>query len=172
MDAGREFTVSQRLGIETRTLDQDRTLAAMHELEAALAAPAPGREGPWRDRVVAALTVLDEATAAEFENAERPDSLLSDVKRMQPRLRTRVRGVRIQYRHLRDVIASLRVELAADDDGEGQGVADFSDLRQRLAWLLTALRHQRARESDLLYEAYLDAFGAELGAGPEAGGDG
>jgi len=40
----------------------------------------------------------------------------------------------------------------------------FPDVRQRLAWLLTALRHQRARESDLIYEAYFEAFRAELAA--------
>ena len=29
-------------------------------------------------------------------------------------------------------------------------------------WVLTALRHVRARESDLIYEAYYDAFRADL----------
>jgi hypothetical protein len=158
MDVERGFTASQRAGLEARAADHDRTLAAMHDLEAALAAPAPGREGPWRDAVSAALAVLDDVTAAEFENAQSPDSLLSDVKRTQPRLRTRVRGLWTQYRHLRDAIPSLRNEI----DDVDNGVADFADLRQRLAWLLTALRHQRARESDLLYEAYFDAFNAEL----------
>jgi hypothetical protein len=40
--------------------------------------------------------------------------------------------------------------------------SDFADLRQRVAWVLTALRHVRARESDLLYEAYYDAFRIDL----------
>jgi hypothetical protein len=44
----------------------------------------------------------------------------------------------------------LRRELG---DG-GDQAADFADIRQRVAWLLTAFRHQRARESDLIYEAY------------------
>jgi hypothetical protein len=35
------------------------------------------------------------------------------------------------------------------DDSE----TDIADVRHRLAWPLTALRHQRARESDLIYEA-------------------
>jgi len=33
-------------------------------------------------------------------------------------------------------------------------LVDFTDIRQRLAWVLSGLRHQRARESDLVYEAY------------------
>lgn len=42
-------------------------------------------------------------------------------------------------------------------------------MRQRLGWVLTALRHQRARESDLIYEAYYEAFKAELRWVGEAG---
>jgi hypothetical protein len=154
------LTPSQRAGRDARRADQDRTLAAMHELERALGAAAPGRESSWREAVRSALVVLDEVTDDEYANAASPDSLLSDIKRTQPRLRTRVRGLRIQYGHLRQTIASMRAELAKpDDDG-----TDYADVRQRLAWLLTALRHQRARESDLIYEAYYDAFDTELTA--------
>jgi hypothetical protein len=130
----------------------------MHELESALGAAAPGRESSWRAAVLAALIVLDEATNDEYVNAANPDSLLSDIKRTQPRLRTRVRGLRTQYEHLRQTIASMRLELAKPDDDDN----DYADIRQRLAWLLTALRHQRARESDLIYEAYYDAFDKDL----------
>jgi hypothetical protein len=152
------FTQAQRAGLETRHLDQDRTLAAMHRLEAALESAGPGRPTAWRDQVTSALAVLDESTTQESENASRPDSLLSDVARTQPRLRNRVRGVRIQYQQLRDRITSLRRELEGPDDPE----VDIADLRQRLQWVLTSLRHQRARESDLIYEAYYEAFRADL----------
>jgi hypothetical protein len=154
-----EFTPAQHAGLEIRRADQDRTLAAMHALEAALGAASPGRERPWRDDVAAALAALEEATRDEQSNAAQPDSLLSDVARTQPRLRNRVRGLRAQYGQLRDTIDSLRNELGDADDA----VPDVSDLRQRLAWLLNALRHQRARESDLIYEAYYEAFNADLG---------
>ncbi len=133
----------------------------MHRLEAALAVAAPGRERSWRDDVLAALATLESVMATEYDNAEQPDSLLSDIKRTQPRLRSQVRGLRMQYGHLRDAIAALRVELTTPDDQPGP-VPDFGDIRQRLAWLLMALRHHRARESDLLYEAYFDAFRTNL----------
>lgn len=132
----------------------------MHDLEAALATPAPGREQDWRRSVLSALAVLDEVTSAEATNSERPDSLLSDIARNQPRLRNRVRGVKLQYHNLRDAIASLRREL----DEHPEAGLDYRDLRQRLAWTLAALRHQRARESDLIYEAYYDAFASDLTA--------
>ena len=137
----------------------------MHDLEASLGAAAAGRESSWRAAVLAALVVLDEATDDESTNASHPDSLLSDIKRTQPRLRTRVRGICSQYANLRQSITSMRAELARPEDDDG---TDFADVRQRLAWLLTALRHQRARESDLIYEAYYDAFDTELNvdAGP------
>jgi hypothetical protein len=153
-----EFTPAQQAGLEAREVFQDRTLDAMHRLEAALSSAAPGREASWRDDVVAALTELHLATTEENDNAARPDSLLSDLQRTQPRLRSRVRGVRTQYRHLRDGIEALRQEL----EEQSPDVPDFGDVRQRLAWLLTALRHQRARESDLIYEAYYEAFNTEL----------
>jgi hypothetical protein len=130
----------------------------MHSLEAALGAAAPGRLQDWQETVLSALVVLDDATAEEAANAARLDSLLSDIARTQPRLRNRVRGVRLQYGQLRDALHSLRGELA-----QRPGAAlDFADVRHRLAWVLTSLRYQRARESDVIYEAYFDAFRADL----------
>src|SRR6476620_6124475 len=132
-------TSSQQAGINGRRRSHDRTLEAIHQLEAALGAAGPGRETPWREEVLAALGVLEVATVGEDENAAQPDSLLSDIKRTQPRLRHRVRGLRAQYQQLRDSMAALRREL------ELSGAAiDIADTRQRLGWLLTAIRHQRA----------------------------
>ena len=132
------LTQAQQRRADQRAVDQDRTLAAMHQLEAALGAAAPARE--------------------EAEHAAQPDSLLSDIARTQPWLRNRVRGLRIHYRQLRDAIAALKDELGA---AAGQPV-DFTDIRQRLAWVLAGLRHQQARESDLIYEAYYDVFRSDI----------
>jgi hypothetical protein len=154
-----EFSESQRASLEVRQADQDRTLAGVHRLEAMLGAAAPSREQEWRSEVLAALVALEAATAEEADNTEAPDSLLSDLARTQPWLRNRVRGVRLQYQQIRHSLESLRREL-----DERSGPADYADIRQRLGWVLTGLRHQRARESDLIYEAYYDAFRADLAA--------
>ena len=164
--ASEGFSDEQRAGWEARRVDQDRTLSAIHQLEAALADPAPGRQAEWRASVLSALEVLDTTTAEEVANAWRPDSLLSDIARGHPRLRPRVRGVRVQYGHLREAIAALRGEL----NEHPEAGLDYGDLRQRLGWTLSALRHQRARESDLIYEAYYDAFAADLGSEGRASG--
>jgi hypothetical protein len=153
------FTPWQRAGLETRRTDQDRTLDAIHHLEAALGSAAPGREDNWLADVLAALTNLNEATIEEQHNADQADSLLSDITRTQPRLRNRVRGLRVQYRQMRGTIETLRDELAAPGEEHNP---DYADVRQRLAWLLSALRHQRSRESDLIYEAYYDAFNTDI----------
>jgi hypothetical protein len=163
-----ELNESQLAGLDVRQADQDRTLAAMHRLEAVLSEAAPGREVDWQAEVSSALVILDEVTAAEAENAQAPDSLLSDVARTQPWLRNRVRGLRIQYRQLRDALSSLRHEIE-EIEGQAGATVDYADVRQRLGWVLTGLRHQRARESDLIYEAYYDAFGADLRAESESG---
>jgi ATP phosphoribosyltransferase regulatory subunit HisZ len=159
-DWGPGFSDAQRSGFDVHQADQDRTLKAMHALERALSEAAPGREPEWRAAVLQALVVLDSATAEEATNAERPDSLLSDLAHNQPRLRNRTRALRVQYAKLRDTISSLRHEI---EDHLDAGT-DFVDLRQRLGWALAALRYQRARESDLIYEAYYDAFKEELRA--------
>ena len=152
------FSDAQRSSLDAHQADQDRTLDAMHSLERALSDAAPGREEDWRAAVLGALSVLDSATADELANSERPDSLLSDLAHRQPRLRNRTRALRLQYAKLCDTIDSLRHEI------EDHAVAgtDYADLRQRVGWVLTALRHQRARESDLIYEAYYEAFKEEL----------
>jgi chromosome segregation ATPase len=151
------FTPAQRAGLDARHADQDRTLDAIHQLEEALSAAAPRREDDWRRDVLRALDVLEQAATEEERNAALPESLLSDIARTQPRLRTRVRGLRVQYRQLRDAIAAVRHELEEPD-----AHVDVADVRQRLAWLLGAFRHQRARESDLIYEAYYEAFHRDL----------
>jgi hypothetical protein len=152
------LTQAQQQRAERRAVDQDRTLAAMQQLEAALGAAAPHREQAWLGEVRQALRVLGEAAEEEARNAARPDSLLSDITRTQPWLRNRARGLKIHYRQLQDGIAALEAELAA---AAGQAV-DFTDIRQRLTWVLAGLRHQRARESDLIYEAYYEAFGSDI----------
>jgi hypothetical protein len=157
-DEGHGFSPEQSSELDARQVDQDRTLEAMHRLEAALAQAAPGRETNWCEGVLVALIELDAVTTEEAANAERPDSLLSDLARTQPRLRNRARALRLQYKKLCETLGSLRGEI---EEHEEVG-ADFSDVRQRLGWVLTALRHQRARESDLIYEAYYEAFNEDL----------
>lgn len=152
------FTEAQRHSLDERQGEQDRTLAAMHGLEAALESAASGREEDWGVEVLTALVVLHEVSDNASVSSAQPDSLLSDIALNQPRLRNRVRDIRNQYRQLRDVTEGMLRELQRAQDS----AVDVADLRHRLTWVLSAIRHARARESDLIYEAYYDAFKADL----------
>jgi hypothetical protein len=159
---GEGFTSEQRSGLEARQLDQDRTLEAMHRLEGALSEAAPA-ERPRGARPRSRRWACSKPRSPkEATNAEQPDSLLSDLARTQPRLLNRARALRLEYRKLCETIATLPHEIAEHSDS---GV-DFAHLRERLGWVLTALRHQRARESDLICEAYYEAFKVELRTPP------
>jgi len=144
-------------GLESRREDQDRTLRALQLLERATGSAA-GRPTRWHEHALAALIVLDEATADEQHNANQPDSLLSDILRTRPRLRARVHGVRAQYTQIRETITSIRRDMTQSDTD----ALDITDLRRRIERLASALRYQRSRESDLIYEAYYDTFDHEL----------
>jgi aminoglycoside phosphotransferase (APT) family kinase protein len=78
------LTQAQQRRADQRTADQDRTLAAMHQLDA-LGAAAPDREQAWLGEVRRALGVLGEA--AQKHPTRPSDSLLPDVARTQPWVR-------------------------------------------------------------------------------------
>ena len=155
-------TKTQQAGLQTRREDQDRTLSALQRLERATGAPASTPH--WHDDALAALIALDEATADEQHNANEPDSLLSEIQRNQPRLRPRVHGIRAQYDQIRNTVRSLHNEMTTS----APDTLDITDLRRRTERLASALRYQRSRESDLIYEAYYDTFNTELETDPTA----
>jgi len=153
--------------VSTRYEDQDRTLRALHQLEHAVSAPRGEDGAKWHRDLLEALTVLQDAMAEEQANADRPDSLLSNLAHTQPRLRSRTRGTRVHYQQLRHTAAELLRDVAIT------GALDLErdDLRRRVARLASALRYQRGRESDLIYEAYYDTFEADIETEITAGGD-
>jgi hypothetical protein len=137
--------------------DRERSLHALHELELRAGSPAPGREAQWLGQVLRSLDALEEMLAAQHENSAERDSLLSEIQRDQPRLHNRVVQLRRDYRDLHEAVSRLHahLEVTPPDD------IHFGDVRQRLDRLATELRYQRAREADLVYEA----FNVDLGAG-------
>jgi hypothetical protein len=158
IDGGREDELDE-IGIdrserrdaafEASRTDRDRTLEAIHAVEAALDRAAPGREGDWIDQVMTAMVKLDSAISRERKESNRPDSLLSIIAHDYPRrCGGRVRQLREQFDDITQQVSSLMIQL--DQFGEN---ADVADLRERLSWLMRAIRHSRARETDLVFEA-------------------
>ena len=150
------FTHEQRRALAARQTDQDRTVEAIDQLNAALVAAASGRAAVWRRNVADALEVLGHAVTAECAAHDDVDSLLSDIARTQRRLCNRVRGLRAEYGRLRRQIQRALDILTTDAD---VGVAET---RMHLNDLISSLQLLRGRESDLIYEAYFDAFNRDV----------
>jgi hypothetical protein len=86
---------------------------------------------------------------SQAANDQDTSSLLTEIRRDDPRLGPRVDRLRAEQADLRIAITSLRDQLAPD----AAIPVDTADIRDRLAALARRLRAQRAREADLVYEA-------------------
>jgi hypothetical protein len=131
-------------------------LDAIGQLEAALAAPAPGRLSVWRDGVSSRLDQLSQDFGEHVSVTEGPDGVYSDVVASAPRLARAVD----QLRHDHEVIlkqlghcTGLIGAAAADDDAQ--------DVRDSATDLIVRLVRHRQRGSDLMWEAYASDIGGE-----------
>jgi uncharacterized protein involved in copper resistance len=131
--------------------DRERSLDALHLLELHAGSAAPGREHEWLTGLRTAITTLEHALGQQQGNTAPDESLLSTIEREQPRLQRRIRELRQRYRAIHDDVANLSEQLDATDNTD---TIDVTDIRQRLERLANELRYQRARETDLVYEAY------------------
>lgn len=128
--------------------DRDRTLQAMQRFETALAMAS--ESGRWLTEVTGDLEALEAAMVEERRELHRPDSLLAMIAAEHPRrFGSRVRNLGEQYDDIIRQVASLRDQLAH----ENEATPDAGDLRQRAGWIIRALHHSRARQTDLVYEA-------------------
>src|SRR5262245_61907049 len=74
--------------------EHDALLEAMHRLEAALAAAAPGREREWNSRAFAALRTVHKALETHIASAEGPQGLFAELDLTRPALVRRVERLR------------------------------------------------------------------------------
>ena len=135
---------------QTSRSDRNSSLDALHILEAALSEPAPMRQQPWVEAVRAALDLLRDALDAQAAGDSEAASLLSEIATDEPRLIPRIDRLRRQHQTLRDSVQATLDELATQSDHDH---IDTADIRDRVAELARRLRHHRAQESDLIYEA-------------------
>lgn len=135
-------------------LTRERMLDSMRALEAALAKPTPNREAAWGTFVLQALRTLEEVMLKQATELEDEDGTLAAIARDQPWLLSRIQQLRAQFQDLVRQIHSLHEQLSADD------VPQTGEIRQRLAWILTAIRHFQSKETDLIFEAISVDIGA------------
>jgi len=147
----------QRDALRTSRGDRDRALDAMRALEDAAGRAGPGRDQAWRQAVTAALVTLQEAIAEQKAGYETPASLMAQIAQDDPRLRTLVRQLQHRWDDLATTSRTLAETLRSSDADASWTVADT---REQLRWLMAALHHHRAREADLIF----DAFGIDVSA--------
>jgi hypothetical protein len=140
--------------VDESRLTRAHMLCAMRALESALAKPASHREMDWANLVLEALGALEDAMLRQEAELEGEDNTLAALARDQPRLLPRIQQLRQQYSDLVRQVSSLREQLI------GEGAPQSEETRQRLAWILTALKHFQAKETDLMYEALQVDIGA------------
>lgn len=144
--------------LEEGRSERVRILMASHRAEACLTAPAPGRERQWLESVYQALSLLRTSLGEASELGESAGGLIAKLKsegrmyfhradQLQQEFDEMVRRCDATIEHLRS-------------QGDTEAI-DYSDIRQRITWLLTSLKHHQAREADLVFEAY----GLDLGVG-------
>jgi hypothetical protein len=129
--------------------DRNASLDALHTVEAALAAPAPGRNERWLAEVLIAIDTLLDALNSQAATDSESTSLLSEIAIDQPRFVSRIERLRREHDDLRAALRSLRDQIAPVVGVD----VDPADIRDRLASVARRLRQHRAREADLIYEA-------------------
>jgi hypothetical protein len=140
--------------VDESRLTRAHMLSAMRALEDALAKPTPQREAAWASLVRSELGALEDAMLRQTAELEGEDHTLAALARDQPRLLPRVEQLRQQYGDLVRQVSALREQLSAESAPESE------ETRQRLAWILTALKHFQAKETDLIFEALHVDIGA------------
>ncbi len=131
-------------------------LESMRAVEQALAAPAPGRQARWAERVHVALVELSADVREHIDITEGPDGLHRELLSTTPRLSGAVARLAREHALIRDLVNNLLARV-----GEPEIEADVDTVRDLGTALLGRLVRHRQRGSDLIYEAYTAEIGGE-----------
>lgn len=139
-------------------------LESINALEQALAAPVPGRQMHWVERVSAALLALSADFRDHVELTEGPTGLYGRVIHTSPRLGHAVDWLTLDHKAVTELIGELLtlVSKAAEAFARGDSMlADLDDVRDRGTTLLAALVRHRQRGADLVYEGFSVDIGGQ-----------
>ncbi|MEP7035122.1 MAG: hypothetical protein ABI934_06010 [Actinomycetota bacterium] len=139
-------------------------LESIRSLEQALAAPVPGRQMAWVERVSASLLALSSDFRDHVELTEGVSGLYNRVIRSSPRLTHAVDWLTTDHKAVTELVGELlsMVGKAAEAFARGDSILeDLDDVRERGTTLLAALVRHRQRGADLVYEGYSVDIGGQ-----------
>lgn len=128
----------------------------MDDLEATIAAPAPGRVKKWAREVTSSLDILASAFEHHVAETESRDGFLHQLTMDAPRLDPAVGRLRRDHLEIRLLIENLQTSARGATRGE---VPSPEVLRTAALELLGRLAQHRQRGADLIYEAYMVDIG-------------
>ena len=149
-----DATVPAQAELDAVRLRRAELRESINELEAALAAPAKGRDVVWGEVVHGCLTTLADDFGAHIEVTEGPDGLHQAILAADLRLANAVHALTAEHATIAEEIAALVADSAAPVTPD-----DVEDVRERGTRLLGHLVRHRQRGADLIYEAYATDIG-------------
>jgi len=152
---GTSSSASDQARRETLRRQRAELRESMSALELALAAPAPGGQVRWAERVHVALVELSADFREHIDLTEGHEGLYVDILATAPRLSGAVARLTHEHVEIGDLIEGL---LARTATREGE---DADTVRGLGTTILGALVSHRQRGSDLVYEAYEFDVGGE-----------
>ncbi|HKC28269.1 MAG TPA: hypothetical protein VKB75_09680 [Jatrophihabitans sp.] len=147
-------SVSTRAELDAVRLRRAELRETLNLLEAALAAPARGREIIWGEAVHAALVMLADDFSAHVEVTEGPGGLHQAILAGDLRLANAVEALTAEHGQISKEIAGLVADSQAPVTSD-----DAEDLRERSTGMLGHIIRHRQRGADLIYEAYATDVG-------------
>jgi hypothetical protein len=141
----------------SRTLERVRAGRAhlheyMHQLEEAIAKPAPGRSDPWVKHVHSTLVDLGAAFERHIAITEGPGGLFEEVTQAAPRLTGGVTKLAEEHKTIREAIA-IAID-AVRDRSDAAPNSPTTEGREAVLDVINRLMRHRQRGADLIYEAY------------------
>ena len=139
-------------------------LESINALEQALAAPVPGRQMLWVERVSTALLELSGDFHDHVDLTEGPDGLYGRVIVSSPRLAHAVERLTADHGGVTELIGKLlaMVGKAAESFARGDSIlGDLDEVRDLGTTLLATLVRHRQRGADLVYEGYSVDIGGQ-----------
>jgi hypothetical protein len=149
-----EPSVSSRTELDAVRLRRAELRETLNLLEAALAAPARGREMVWGEATHAALVMIADDFSAHVEVTEGPGGLHQAILAGDLRLANAVEALTAEHGQIAEEIASLVADSQAPVTPE-----DVDGLREGATRMLGHLVRHRQRGADLIYEAYATDVG-------------